>query len=163
MDSKPMLYVRSLRILVRCGMHFRSTQMGPCNGFPNRLWNWWGLSQSSWWWQSQNYSLQSSLGTVHGRTYLCSVDSWHVPDGGWGILPVRCTKQTNPCEVGVRHAACTVPKCGFVVRYQNTSNLEQYYIRGGHDHAERNCRLVTTKESSPMMMTHTGNTSSLQW
>jgi hypothetical protein len=26
--------------------------------------NWWGLSQSSWWWQSQNYSLQSSLGRI---------------------------------------------------------------------------------------------------
>ena len=49
---------------------------------------------------------------------------------------IRRTKQKNPCDVAVRHAACTVPTCGFVVRYQNTSNLEQHYIRGGHDHAE---------------------------
>jgi hypothetical protein len=35
-------------------------------------------------------------------------------------------KQKEPCHVGVRHAACTVPKCGFVIRYQNTSNLEQH-------------------------------------
>jgi hypothetical protein len=33
--------------------------------------------------------------TVHGRTYLCSVNSWHVPDGGWGILPVHPTHQTD--------------------------------------------------------------------
>ena len=37
---------------------------------------------------------------------------------------IQRTKQTEPCQVGVRHAACTVPKCGFVIRYQNTSNLE---------------------------------------
>ena len=43
---------------------------------------------------------------------------------------IRLTKQKNPCEVGV----CTVPECAFVVRYQNTSNLEQHYIRGGTDH-----------------------------
>jgi hypothetical protein len=29
---------RPLQILIRCGMHFRSTQMGPCNGFPSSLW-----------------------------------------------------------------------------------------------------------------------------
>ena len=28
---------------------------------------------------------------------------------------IRDTKQTNPCEVGVRHVECTVSKCGFVV------------------------------------------------
>jgi len=44
---------------------------------------------------------------------------------------IHRTKQKNPCDVAVRHAACTVPTCGFVVRYQNTSNLEQHYIRGG--------------------------------
>ena len=42
---------------------------------------------------------------------------------------IQRTKQTEPCHVGVRHAACTVPKCGFVIRYQNTSNLEQHYNR----------------------------------
>ena len=49
---------------------------------------------------------------------------------------IRRTKQTNPCEAAVRHAACTVPGFGFVIRYQNTSNLEQHYVRGGADHKE---------------------------
>jgi hypothetical protein len=40
------------------------------------------------------------------------------------------------CEVGVRHAKCTVPGCGFVFRYQNTFNLEQHYVRVGADHKE---------------------------
>ena len=38
-------------------------------------------------------------------------------------------------------AAYTVPKCGFVIRYQNTSNLEHHYIRGGLDHKELAGRL----------------------
>ena len=29
---------------------------------------------------------------------------------------IQRTKQTEPCHVGVRHAACTVPKCGFVTK-----------------------------------------------
>ena len=55
---------------------------------------------------------------------------------------IHRTKQKNPCDVAVRHAACTVPTCGFVVRYQNTSNLEQHYIRGGPDHKELADRLA---------------------
>ena len=58
---------------------------------------------------------------------------------------IQGTKQTEPCHVGVRHAACTVPKCGFVIRYQNTSNLEQHYIRGGDDHKELAGRLAATQ------------------
>ena len=49
---------------------------------------------------------------------------------------IEHTKQTNPCEIGVRHAVCTVPGCGHVIRYQKTSNLEHHYIRGGTDHKE---------------------------
>jgi hypothetical protein len=51
---------------------------------------------------------------------------------------------SDPYHVGVRHSACTVPKCGFVIRYQtqNTSNLEQHYIRGGLDHKELAGRLT---------------------
>ena len=59
---------------------------------------------------------------------------------------IQRTKQTEPCHVGVRHAACTVPKCGFVIRYQNTSNLEQHYIRGGLDHKELAGRLAATQQ-----------------
>ena len=114
--------------------------------------------------------------TVHVRTYLSSVDSCHVPDGVWGILTVYPTHQTDESLGGW----CWT-KCGFVIRYKNTSNLEQYYIRGGPDHKELKnpqltgvgkCELnsgmgefkkVTTQESSPMKMTHIGNTSSLRW
>ena len=32
---------------------------------------------------------------VHDRTYLSSVDSRHVSDGVWGILPVHPTHQTD--------------------------------------------------------------------
>jgi hypothetical protein len=39
-----------------------------------------------------------------------------------------------------------VPKCGFVIRYQNTSNLEQHYIRGGDDHKELAGRLAATQQ-----------------
>ena len=59
---------------------------------------------------------------------------------------IRCTKQANPCEVGVRHAVCIVSKCGFVVRYQNTSNLEQNYVRGGPDHKELADRLARMQQ-----------------
>jgi hypothetical protein len=36
--KKEILYVQSRHTLTRCGMLFRSTQMGQCNGFRNRLW-----------------------------------------------------------------------------------------------------------------------------
>ena len=38
---------------------------------------------------------------------------------------IRHTKQTNLSEVDVRHSTYTVPKCCFVIRYQNTSNLDR--------------------------------------
>ena len=38
---------------------------------------------------------------------------------------IRHTKQTSPSEVDVRHTAYTVPKCCFVIQYQNTSNLDR--------------------------------------
>jgi hypothetical protein len=60
---------------------------------------------------------------------------------------IRRTKQKEPCHVGVRHAACTVPKCGFVIRYQNTSNLEQHYIRGVLDHKELAGRLAEMQQA----------------
>jgi hypothetical protein len=59
---------------------------------------------------------------------------------------IRHTRQKNPCEVGVRHAVCTVTECAFVVRYQNTSNLEQHYIRGGTDHKELADRLAAMQQ-----------------
>ena len=36
--KKTILYVQTRHTLTRCGMHFRSTQMGQWNGFRNRLW-----------------------------------------------------------------------------------------------------------------------------
>jgi hypothetical protein len=60
---------------------------------------------------------------------------------------IRLTKQKETCHTGVRHVGCTVPKCGFVIRYQNTSNLEQYnYIRGGLDHKELAGRLTVMQQ-----------------
>ena len=46
---------------------------------------------------------------------------------------IQLTKQTESCHVGVRHAACTVPKCGFVIRYQNTSISEH---SDGREHVQ---------------------------
>ena len=82
---------------------------------------------------------------------------------------IRHTKQTKPSEIGVRHAACTVSGYGHVIRYQNTSNLEQCYIRGGSDkkeltdrltgmhHLERQESLGSTEDGS-MTMSHIFNT-----
>ncbi len=39
-----------------------------------------------------------------------------------------------------------MPKCGFVIRYQNTSNLEQHYSRGGLDHKELAGRLAAIQQ-----------------
>ena len=51
------------------------------------------------------------------------------------------TKQKDPCATSVRHAACTVQGCGFVVKYQNTSNLEAHYTAAELDHEELADRL----------------------
>jgi hypothetical protein len=39
-----------------------------------------------------------------------------------------------------------VPKCGFVIRYQNTSNLEQHYTIGGLDHKKLAGRLAAMQQ-----------------
>ena len=44
---------------------------------------------------------------------------------------MKRTKQSTACDITVRHAACTVPGCGFVAKYQNTSNLENHYVTAG--------------------------------
>ena len=40
-----------------------------------------------------------------------------------------------------------VSGCGFVTRYQNTSNLENHYIRAGTDHTELADRLTTMQDT----------------
>jgi hypothetical protein len=72
------------------------------------------------------------------------VDSCHVPDGGWRQGTALSVQ--GSFEVGVRNAVYTVSKCGFVVRYQNTSNLEQHCIRGGTDHKELADRLTPMQQ-----------------
>ena len=46
---------------------------------------------------------------------------------------MKRTKQSTACHITVRHASCTVPGCGFVAKYQNTSNLENHYVTAGTD------------------------------
>ncbi len=36
--KRAMLWTQPRHTLTRCGMHFRNTQMGQCNGFQSRLW-----------------------------------------------------------------------------------------------------------------------------
>jgi hypothetical protein len=97
---------------------------------------------------------------------------------------MKRTKQNTDCDVTVRHASYTVPGCGFVAKYQNTSNLENHYVttEAGkqHDTLKKNTmdktlentlkigmntilRLVITKESSPMMKARSENGSRLRW
>jgi hypothetical protein len=50
-------------------------------------------------------------------------------------------------KISIRHAACTVPGCAFVARYQNTSNLENHYVTAGTDHKELADRLNAMQHS----------------
>jgi hypothetical protein len=77
---------------------------------------------------------------VHERSYLTSVDScfrW------WVGQCMKRTKQRTTCDITVRHATCTVAGCGFVVKYQNTSNLENQYVTTGTDHKKLADRLTS--------------------
>jgi hypothetical protein len=56
---------------------------------------------------------------------------------------MKRTKQSTACPITVRHAACTVQGCGFVAKYQNTSNLENHYATAGTDHKELADRLTS--------------------
>ncbi len=56
---------------------------------------------------------------------------------------MKRTKQSMTCDITVRHAACTVTGCGFVSKYQNTSNLENRYVTTGTDHKELADRLTS--------------------
>ncbi len=49
---------------------------------------------------------------------------------------MKRTKKSTAYDITVRYAVCTVSGCGFVVKYQNTSNLENHYVTGGTDHKE---------------------------
>ena len=64
---------------------------------------------------------------------------------------MKQTKQSTTYDIKVRYAACTVSGCGFVTKYQNTSNLENHYVTGGNDHKELADRLIdkTTVRASP--------------
>jgi hypothetical protein len=56
---------------------------------------------------------------------------------------MKRTKQSTACDITVRYASCTVSGCGFVAKYQNTSNLENHYVTGGTDHKELADRLTS--------------------
>jgi hypothetical protein len=62
---------------------------------------------------------------------------------GDSCLCMKRTKQNTSCDITVRHAACTVSGCGFVAKYQNTSNLENHYVTAGTDHKELADRLTS--------------------
>ncbi len=56
---------------------------------------------------------------------------------------MKRTKQNTGCDITVRHATCTVSGCGFVTKYQKTSNLENHYVTVGTDHKELADRLTS--------------------
>ena len=60
----------------------------------------------------------------------------------WFRKYMKRTKQNTDYDISVRHASCTVPGCGFVAKYQNTSNLENHYATAGTDHKELADRLT---------------------
>jgi hypothetical protein len=49
---------------------------------------------------------------------------------------MKRTKEITVCDITVRHVPSTVSGCGFVCKYQNTSNLENHYVTVGSDHKE---------------------------
>ncbi len=73
--KEAMLWGHPRHTLTRCGMHFRSTQMGQCNGFRSRLWqlDWWGFSQPGWWWIGDG-KVRTTLYTLSQR--LDSTKRW---------------------------------------------------------------------------------------
>jgi hypothetical protein len=56
---------------------------------------------------------------------------------------MKRTKQSTAGDITVRHTTCTVTGCGFVTKYQNTSNLENHYVTAGTDHKEFVDRLTS--------------------
>ena len=63
------------------------------------------------------------------------------PSGGDSCQCMKCAKQCTVYDFGVRHA--TWSGCGFVAKYQNTSNLENHYVTAGTDHKELADRLTS--------------------
>ncbi len=64
-----------------------------------------------------------------------------VTEDSWQCM--KRTKQSTTCDITVRHTAWTVSGCGFVDKYQNTSNLENHYVTTGTDHKELVDRLTS--------------------
>jgi hypothetical protein len=56
---------------------------------------------------------------------------------------MKRTKQSTSYDITVRYAAYTVTGCGFVTKYQNTSDLENHYVTTGTDHKELADRLTS--------------------
>ncbi len=59
---------------------------------------------------------------------------------------MKRTKQITACDITVRYVVCTVSGCGFVAKYQNTSNLENHYVTAGTDHKELADRLTSNQD-----------------
>ncbi len=85
---------------------------------------------------------------------------------------MKRTKQSTACDITIRHASCTVAGCGQTSEHFQSENSmmrsrKALWTRRWKAHWRQewipNCRLVMTKESSPMMKEHTGNGSSLRW
>ena len=73
---------------------------------------------------------------------LTGVLKQKLPTLTWLCQCMKRTKQSTACDISVRHVSCTVSWCVFVVRYQNTSNLENHYVTVGTDHKELADRLT---------------------
>jgi hypothetical protein len=56
---------------------------------------------------------------------------------------MKRTNQSTVSDITIRHETGTVTGCGFMVKYQNTSNLENHNVTVGTDHKELADRLTS--------------------
>jgi hypothetical protein len=77
--------------------------------------NWWGFSQSGWWWKSKDYSLQSSLGRIrqerrhlgahHASTGICYHGKIEL-----SYISARYSTQGSSTTTGDQHTStCRIP------------------------------------------------------
>jgi hypothetical protein len=89
----------------------------------------------------------------HCEVWLCFRRWLGIPASVWSepnrarVPILQRTKQRMTCDITVPHTRFTVSGCGFVTKYQNTSNLENHYVEVGTDHKELVDRLTSMSTS----------------
>ena len=113
-ENKPTRYWQSCHTFIRSGLCFQENRWVIAMDSQTDCGNWWGFSQSTWWWQSEEYPVQSVVGRIWQERWHCK-RSWETgcwpsvwgrnqingrshqhSETYWKVLPHHCGRTCHP-------------------------------------------------------------------